>query len=116
MTKLTSLAAAIAACGLMAGAAQAHPQEQERTMRVYVGDLNVHNEAGARQALSRIRAAASRFCGPTDPSMRFYQGYRACIGEMTGKAVAKLDAPRVTALYQPLSRPIELASSGTAAR
>lgn len=71
---------------------------EEGVMRVKVGDLNVHTDAGARTAFKRINNAVRDFCGPL-------QGYsaevRACRKEMTDKAVAKLDAPLVTALYTP---------------
>lgn len=112
MTKLTTLAAALAATAFMAG--NVHAQEQH-TMRVYIGDLNVQSEQGAKQALRRIRSEASDFCGPQDPTLRSYQGYKTCTREMTAKAVAQLDAPRVSALYKP-SQPIQLADSGTPAR
>jgi UrcA family protein len=114
MTKLTTLAAAVIACGFFAGAAQAH--DDTGTMRVFVGDLNVHSEQGAKTALRRIRSAANQFCGPSDASLRTYRDSRSCVGQMTGKAVDKLDSPSVTALYQPRIRPIRLAASGTHAR
>lgn len=75
---------------------------EEATMRVRVGDLNVHEEPGARAALRRIKFAASNFCGPINGyPLGVTRAAKECRKEMTDKAVAKLDAPVVTALYAP---------------
>ena len=75
---------------------------EEGVMRVKVGDINVHSDAGARTAFKRINLAARDFCGPLQGYSAAYPAeVRACRKEMTDKAVAKLDAPLVTALYTP---------------
>lgn len=72
----------------------------EDTMVVRMGDLNVATESGAQSALRRIREAADRFCGGHGVrSIQVQTAAATCRGEMVGKAVAKLDAPVVTALY-----------------
>lgn len=82
----------------VAGGARA----EEGVMRVKVGDLNVHSDAGARSAFKRINNAARDFCGPLQGYSAGYPAQvRACRKEMVDKAVAKLDAPLVTALYTP---------------
>ena len=82
----------------IAGGARA----EEGVMRVKIGDLNVHSDAGARTAFKRINIAARDFCGPLQGYSPTYPAeVRACRKEMTDKAVAKLDAPLVTALYTP---------------
>jgi len=77
---------------------------EEGVMRVRIGDVNVHSEAGARTALKRIKFAATKFCGP---EYSYLPGYSReiwkCQKDMTQKAVTKLDAPLVTALYAPQS-------------
>jgi UrcA family protein len=73
----------------------------EDSMVVRLGDLNVASDAGAQAALRRIRDAADRFCGGRgERSLRTQLAVGACRGEMVGKAVARLDAPSVTALHQ----------------
>ena len=91
---VTSLAA-LALSGFAAHA-------EEATMRVRIGDLNVHEEPGARAALRRIKYAATNFCGPINGyPLTLTRASKECRKEMTDKAVAKLDAPVVTALYAP---------------
>lgn len=75
---------------------------EEGIMRVKVGDLNVHTDAGARTAFKRINNAARDFCGPLYGYSATYPAeIRACRKDMVDKAVAKLDAPLVTALHTP---------------
>ena len=82
----------------IAGGARA----EEGVMRVKIGDLNVHSDAGARTAFKRINLAARDFCGPLQGYSATYPAeVRACRKEMVEKAVTKLDAPLVTALYSP---------------
>jgi UrcA family protein len=77
---------------------------EEGVMRVKVGDLNVRSDAGARTAFKRINLAARDFCGPLQGySFDYASNVRKCRKEMTEKAVTKLDAPLVTALYAPQS-------------
>ena len=74
---------------------------EEAAMRVRIGDLNVHEEPGARAALRRIKFAADNFCGAISGPLSVTRASKECRKEMTDKAVAKLDAPMVTALYAP---------------
>ena len=83
---------------LVAGAAYA----QEDTMRVRIGDLNLQQEYGAKVALRRIKSASDAFCGGHKISaMEFHRQIDKCRQTMTDKAVAQLDAPLVTAIYEP---------------
>lgn len=82
--------------------ALAHAEDAQ--MRVKVGDLNLASDAGASTALRRIGTAANSFCGGGGEAILQLQAYRQCRQTMMAKAVARLDAPRVTALYQPASR------------
>ncbi len=76
---------------------------EEGVMRVRIGDLNVHSDAGARSALKRIKFAATKFCGPEYGYTGYNREIWKCQKDMTQKAVTKLDAPLVTALYAPHS-------------
>jgi len=97
MHRLVLPTLAVLALSMAAGA-----HAEEGIMRVKVGDLNVHSDAGARTAFKRINNAARNFCGPLQGYSPGYQAeVRACRKEMTDKAVSKLDAPLVTALHTP---------------
>jgi UrcA family protein len=90
-------AAAIAAFGFASASAAATPQQG--TMRVQIGDLNTTSTAGAKVTLSRIRHAAQKFCGEGSRDLSRQAQEKRCVKEMTGKAVAKLNSPTVTAMY-----------------
>lgn len=71
-------------------------------MRVKVGDLNVHTDTGARTAFQRINIAARNYCGPLQGySASYAVEVRTCRQDMVDKAVSKLNAPLVTAIYAP---------------
>ena len=110
----TAVAAAALSLAGLAGAASAADSGQDR-MVVRIGDLNTHSPAGARSALRRIKSEANKFCGPQPFDLHGVATHSSCVKEMTGKAVAKLDAPMVTALYSGAS-PIQLAQTETTAR
>jgi UrcA family protein len=99
MNRIIKIAAAAAVLGFagVAGAASA----QEDIMIVRVGDLNTKGHEGAEIALRRIKTAANQFCGPKTRDLTLSQEQRRCVKQMTGKAVASLNAPMVTALYNP---------------
>lgn len=81
-----------------AGAVPAQAQEED-AMIVRLQGLDLQSEPGAEIALRRVKNAAVAFCGA--PARRFVdKRVRACREEMMGKAVHKLDAPVVTALYE----------------
>ncbi len=78
---------------------------EQGTMRVQVQDLNLNAESGAQIALRRIKSASSVFCGgvvirPVGSAL----AEASCSQAMTAKAVARLNAPLVTALYSPESQ------------
>ena len=89
----------------LAIAAPALAHAEDGLMRVKVGDLNLASDAGASTALRRIGTASTRFCGGGgSEAILQLHAYRQCRQTMMAKAVARLDAPRVTALYQPAPR------------
>ena len=92
------IASTVALIALVGGAAHA----EDATMRVRIGDLNLHHEDGAKVALQRIKTAATKFCGNdiTSP-IDFAASVTSCRKGMTEKAVVQLNAPLVTALYAP---------------
>ena len=75
---------------------------EDGQMHVRLGDLNLQNAAGARVALNRIHASAGAFCGAGEEKLTLDRTVQveACMKQMTGKAVAALAAPLVTALFE----------------
>lgn len=97
MHRLVLPTLAVLALSMAAGA-----HAEEGVMRVKVGDLNVHSDTGARTAFKRINIAARNYCGPLQGySAGYASEVRTCRKDMVEKAVSKLDAPLVTALYAP---------------
>lgn len=102
---------AIAAAGFAQAQTPAQAQAETGTMTVRVDDLNLTSNRGAAIALRRVDQAARVFCGGDA-----WQGLaRAtvtakCRDEMTGRAVARIAAPLVTALYEKTDPPLSLAA------
>jgi UrcA family protein len=84
-------------------AISAHAGEQEEThkMVVHYGDLNVNTELGAQELYRRISYAAHEVCGDvTDPAYSTLDhAYQQCRRTAMEQAVAKVDRPILTALY-----------------
>ena len=75
---------------------------QTKQMTISYGDLDVHNEAGARILLNRLRMAARIVCEPVpvfrDLSDRHF--YDACRKNALDGAVAAVGAPEVVEIYR----------------
>ena len=68
---------------------------------VNAGDIDLSTPAGARKMLARIRRASQKVCLADEGGYIFLgQGIARCEEETTAGAVAKLNAPVVTAVYQ----------------
>lgn len=105
MKKLAYAVASLCAFALVSGAAA-----QEATMVVKVSDLNLKTETGAGIALQRIRLAARGFCDSADiRDLGRSALVEACRQDMTDKAVSRLGAPVLTALYAK-ARAVEVAA------
>ncbi len=65
-------------------------------------DLNLSSDTGAERLYRRLDRAAARVCGdnPFDPAyMRLWQSVRSCETGALGRAVAQVDSPKLTAIY-----------------
>lgn len=64
-------------------------------------DLNLNASIGAGVMLTRIEAAARKVCGPAPliQELAASSRHRACVEGTTDDAVAKLNAPLVTAVH-----------------
>jgi UrcA family protein len=83
-----------------------------RQVKVSYGDLDLSHPAGAQVLIARVREAAGLACGeaPTLANLEQSQAYRACVVKTADGAIASLDAPIVSAMYQSKTRPELLAA------
>jgi UrcA family protein len=104
-SKLASVAGLIgsaviaAAIGPGAAAFAATPDDQI-TIRVSVGDLNLSSEAGAQAALARIHHAAQDICGGDGnrTSLTEQAKLHACIDSTVERAMAASNLPTLIAV------------------
>jgi UrcA family protein len=92
---------AFAAIAAVSVPAAADPVMQSYSVRVAHADLDLGSEAGARTAIARIEQAAAQACGkrPAPRLIGATQTHRACLADVTLKAVETINAPVLTALY-----------------
>lgn len=100
--KLFAVASACAFLGASLAATPSLAGEEQASMRVATGDLNLQSDTGAQSALHRIKNASSVFCEDDNRTRdlgRKMESWK-CRDRMMYLAVSKLDAPLVTASYQ----------------
>ena len=108
----TLLIAAAAAALLAASAAQAGHFDARFERSVPVADLDLRSTAGADALIGRLEAAARSACRG-QPMVDQYHGAareRACAAKAVVAAVARLDAPLVTARLLTRNSPAMLAN------
>ena len=108
MRVIFTAACAIAAAAV-AGSAMAQGEStaarsifQEVAVPVTYGDLDLSSQDGATTMLQRLHDAALNACGADDGSVSPYKWavrHSACYHHSMDRAVAALDAPTVTQLY-----------------
>jgi UrcA family protein len=69
-----------------------------RSQKVTFSDLKTDTPAGAQALFGRIHEAAKRVCSQTDPVYR--AAVIPCISRAEAKAVATLNLPQLTAVYE----------------
>lgn len=84
------------ACVLVAF--NAHAGEQVRSETVKFADLNLDTPAGVQALYGRIHAAAGHVCA--QPSWVLAAAIRGCMTKAESEAIAKVNAPLLTAFYQ----------------
>jgi len=87
---------------MIAGAAQAgEPADAPPHKVVSFRDLNLNTTEGAEVLYKRIKSAAIEVCGVSD-SFDLARMYvpRTCINEAVSRAVAQVNRPMLTSLYQ----------------
>jgi UrcA family protein len=98
---ILGLSLAAAAALAVAAPASAEPLQIVKTViTVPYGDLNLDHADGARALLNRIRSAAVRACGGESDvrDLDDRHDFDACRKVAIGEAVARVDAPILTAM------------------
>src|SRR5262245_8417695 len=73
------------------------------SVTVHYSDLDLQHSSGASAILSRVKSAARKACGPAiSPitSLEQQAFYDACVKGSVERAIRRLDAPLVTAMYE----------------
>ena len=98
---INALIIGLALVGVAQGAAAR--EESPRQKEVSFADLNLNNDAGAATLLKRLTLASRSVCGgETDGPLNVNRGSSAfaCRKATLQKAVADVNHPMVTAMYQ----------------
>lgn len=100
--RVLTIAGAILALAAPATAGVHSAKADVLSTTVPYGDLDLSRTAGADLMLNRIAQAARYVCGeaPRPGDLAKRKRHRACLATATDSAVAKLDAPVVTARHQ----------------
>lgn len=98
---------------MAATTAEAAPAQPAPATTIRVGDLDLRDEAQARQMLVRIRNASAAVCratpGASGNDIGAIELYDRCFREAVARAVGRLDAPLVTAAHEAKAAPRRLA-------
>jgi len=92
-----SIAVLLASVLSLPCAVAGEPGNQSSSETVSVRDLNVDTPAGVEALYGRIRAAATRVCAESDPSLR--AAMAPCIWKTEARAIEKVNLPALTAYY-----------------
>src|SRR5262245_36795584 len=96
------IASVLAAAALAGVAAPSALAERSHTVSVAVfyADLNLDSAAGAKTMLGRLKYAARQACGDAyNRSWSVRRHAQACMDEAMADSVARLNAPKVSALF-----------------
>ena len=92
---LAVFAATAVASAAAAQSSVANPPVVSRT--VHLGDIDLHTQAGAKEAARRIHVAADFVCGGDNTLWRQDSDFDACRNDAVDRALAALQAPMVSA-------------------
>jgi UrcA family protein len=96
--KATKLMIATMFCAALAAGAQA---AEVTPVHVKYADLNPNDAAGAKVLYQRIRRAADTVCAvPDTTELAFIAMKKQCMVKAIAEAVAQVNAPTLTALYE----------------
>jgi UrcA family protein len=101
-TKAIAIAWVMLASGPIACVADAAKASEPVAHKVVrFKDLNLRNTEGAAVLYGRIKSAANEVCGKGDRfNLSQSHATQICINEAVSRAVAQIDSPMLTSLYQ----------------
>jgi UrcA family protein len=101
---LITLSAPSFAVARPASAEPASAAERGAALKVYFGDLNLSDPAGAQEWAQRFHHAATNVCDVAHRNLDFARRHSGCTGASVGDAVAELNSPQFTALNSEYAR------------
>lgn len=107
MLKIALLAATVNVGALAAHTASALPAEPAQSKVVKYQDLNLATNGGAKTLYMRLHRAAESVCGDTawgQLPLDVYLATQSCEQKAMSRAVAKVDNPKLTALFDRRTR------------
>jgi UrcA family protein len=111
---MNTLGLTLAAAAVLAAAAPASAQSlnEQASVTVRYGDLNLDHAAGAKALLYRIKIAAKIACSPIPEMGRWdeVRAFDACRKAAIDRAVAKVGSPILTAMADVDAHPVRLAT------
>jgi UrcA family protein len=94
------------ACNGGAGRVQAAQPPEGISKVVSYGDLDLDSAQGAKVLYGRLRHAAEEVCRPWESrDLIFLNEWKSCLADSMASAVAKINKPTLTALYEKSVRP-----------
>ncbi len=109
LTAIAALAGVLVCAAAPAAFAQSLSDE---TVRISTVNLDLSSQGGVQQLLHRIRLAAVKVCAHQgDDPLSTTGGYFGCVRRTKADAVARVDNPRLTALYRGGAGAVGLASN-----
>jgi UrcA family protein len=101
---LSALVSAVAFWGIASNALADAPDRHSLSNGIVVsfGDLNIEGDAGAKALVTRIATAAAKVCHGEEirPMVRAQLQFQACRNSAMRIAVASVNHPVVTAIYE----------------
>ena len=109
LTAIAALTGVLACAAAPAAFAQSLSDE---TVRISTVDLDLLSPGGAQRLLHRIRLASVRVCAHQDDDPVYPTGgYFGCVRRTEADAVARVDNPRLAALYRGGAGAVSLVSN-----
>ena len=105
--KIALLAATVNVGALAAQTASALPADPAQSKIVKYSDLNLATNGGAETLYGRLHRAAESVCGDTawgQLPLDVYLATQSCEKNAMSRAVAKVDSPKLTALFDQRTR------------
>lgn len=111
MKNTVKTAAIILVACITPGLASANLTTSSEKVTVSFGDLNLKHESAQKTLYRRLKAAASRVCGPTDirltGSVSRIVENKACYNEAITEALDSLGIPVISELHDQQRRPTQ---------